>query len=88
MFVADFLLERCQEILDCGSCSYEIDRVGNLDCTCADPQEQVRAALRTMALVLWLAELEETGETYLRMLADSYADHPDYRVEWHQLPNA
>ena len=88
MIVADFILQRCQEVLDRASCDYEIDRVGNLACTCADSQEQVSTALSTMAFVLWLSELEQSGETYLRMLADAYADHPDYRVEWHQLPNA
>jgi hypothetical protein len=25
------------------------------------------------------------GENFLRMLADRYATHPDYLVEWHDL---
>ena len=33
-----------------------------------------------------LAELDVTGEVFLRMLADAHADHPDYRPEWHPLP--
>ena len=86
MLVADFLLERCQEALDRASCVYEIDRAGHLRCRCETPDTDATAALSTLALVLWLAELDLTGEAFLRMLADAHADHPDYRPEWHRLP--
>jgi hypothetical protein len=85
MLIVDFLLHRCHEVLDDASCDYEIDRAGHLNCRCEDPAANVLEALDTMALVLWLAELDGTGETFLRMLADAHADHPEYRPEWHQL---
>lgn len=86
MLVADFLLERCHEVLDRASCDYEIDRTGRLRCNCENPDTRTAAALDLMAFVLWLAELDLTGEMFLRMLADAHADHPDYSPEWHRLP--
>ena len=86
VLVADFLLERCHEVLDRASCDYEIDRTGHLRCNCENPDARTAAALDLMAFVLWLAELDVTGEVFLRMLADAHADHPDYRPEWHPLP--
>lgn len=88
MLVADFLLQRCQEVLDGASCDYEIDRTSHLDCRCEDPDERVSTALSTMDLVLWLADLGETGEAFLHLLADAHAAHPDYRPEWHDLSTA
>jgi len=88
VLVVDFLLQRCHEVLVDASCDFEIDKSGRLSCRCQDPAEGVSAALEEMALILWLAELDETGETFLRMLADAYADHPEYRPEWHELPTS
>jgi hypothetical protein len=37
-----------------------------------------------MDFIRWCDSLPG-GETFLRMLADRYATHPDYRIEWHDL---
>ena len=83
--MTDFLLARCQEALDAASCDYEIHAGGELRCLCDEPAEDVLSTLSRMSFVLWLAELDEAGEPFLRVLADSLATHPDYRDDWHPL---
>lgn len=83
--VEDFLLARCQDALDSGSCDYEVHADGRTACLCDDPADGVLATLNRMAFVLWLAELNTVGDVFLRMLADEHVDHPDYRDEWHRL---
>ena len=83
--MTDFLIARCQESLEDSSCDYEVHSDGRLRCLCEEPNEGVLATLNRMSFVLWLAELDEAGEPFLRVLADSLATHPDYRDDWHPL---
>lgn len=85
MSLPDFLLERCLESLDAVSCDYEILRDGRLICLCDGPADEVETTLDRMAIILWLADLDEVGEVFLRLLADAHVDHPDYELEWHRL---
>jgi len=83
--VTDFLIARCQEMLDASACDYEVHADGQLRCLCEDPADDDLTTLNRMAFVLWLAELDKVGDVFLRMLADAHAGHPDYRAEWHRL---
>jgi hypothetical protein len=83
--LTDFLLARCQDVLDSGSCDYEIYADGRTACLCDDPADEVLTTLNRMAFVLLRAELDAVGDVFLRMLADAHLDHPDYRDEWHRL---
>ena len=85
MTLTDFLVARNVEALDASDCEYDRLADGRLVCLCADPEPGVTRTLEQLDLIRWCDARIATGEVFLRMLADGYATHPDYRSEWHAI---
>jgi hypothetical protein len=84
--VADFLVDRFCEELKAESCIHERDAQGAVRCLCERPTERAVTTLTRIDLVRW-CEGSSSGAVFLRLFADAFATHPDYRPEWHRLPS-
>jgi hypothetical protein len=82
--LVDFLLARSDEELLKARCSYETTSSGDLRCVCARPSSEV---LELVAKADMIRRWRNTPqkEPLLRLLADDYVWHPDYRLEWHPV---
>lgn len=85
MTLTDFLVARSVEALDALGCDYRRRADGDLVCACADPSAGVTRTLGQLDLIQWCDSQESTGDLFLRLLADGYATHSDYRPEWHRI---
>lgn len=84
MNLTDFLLARCFETLDSMSCQYHVSGSRVL-CECEKPSEAVEQALRVLDLVRWCESVLGEDNAISRVLADGFATHPDYQLEWHPV---
>lgn len=84
MTVVDFLLARSGEDLLTASCSYETTSSGELRCLCDQPSGDVLDLVARADMIRRWRD-NPTREPLLRLLADQYVWHPDYRPEWHPV---
>lgn len=82
--LVDFLLARADEELLKASCSYDMTPSGDLRCSCDRPTSEV---LELVAKADMIRRWRDNPRRVplLRLLADDYVWHPDYRPEWHPL---
>jgi hypothetical protein len=84
MNLMDFLLARTVEDLQEQRCDFEQESNGDLRCLCQEPTPQVDALFDQAKLIRECSEIR-SHEFMLRLLADRYATHSDYRPEWHRI---
>jgi hypothetical protein len=82
MNLLDFLLARTVEDLRKQRCDFEQERNGDLRCLCKKPSPEVDTLFHQVMLIRECSEIP-SREFVLRLLADRYATHPEYRPEWH-----
>ena len=80
--LTDFLVARAVEALEASGCELDRRADGRPTCRCAEPDAALSAQID---LIYWCDDRRPTGEAFLRLLADDYATHPDYRPEWHRI---
>lgn len=82
--LVDFLLARSDEELLKASCSYDMTPSGDLRCSCDRPTSEVLELVAKADMIRrWRHNPRRVP--LLRLLADDYVWHPDYRPEWHPL---
>lgn len=81
--VAEFLLARSEEELQRAGCRHEASTRG-VRCSCERPSSRVLDVVARASLVRRCSG-DPAMEPILRLLADAYACHPDYRSEWHPV---
>jgi hypothetical protein len=54
-------------------------------CECEQPTEPVEQALRDLDLIRWCETVLGADNSISRVLADGYATHPEYQLEWHSV---
>lgn len=83
MTLTDFLVARGIELLEAESCKFQRLDDGLVFCECDVPTERAKRTIEWIDLVRW-CDLHG-GDTFLRMMGDVYATHPDYQSEWHRI---
>ena len=82
--MTDFVVARSLETLEAASCDYQV--VGDrITCDCETRTEAVEVALKDLDLVRWCDKVFGSDNVFARVLADEYATHPGYRMEWHNV---
>ena len=82
--MVDFLLARSEEDLQHAGCSYEATSTGDLRCLCERPSSETLETVAKASLIRrWSSDPQK--DPMLRLLADEYVWHPDYREGWHPI---